>query len=381
MAGIYIHIPFCRQKCAYCNFYSVVANTGISTGSMTVLQQYVDALIDEIKLRKNECNEPIETIYFGGGTPSLLTIRQIEQIFNTLKNQFSFAENMEITFEGNPESLSENYLENLRRYTPINRLSIGVQSFFEEDLNYLNRKHSSKQAFEAIEYAQKTGFERLSIDLIYGIPTLSNERWMKNLETFFSLDISHLSAYALTVEPNTILDKRIRNFETKSPNEEHIEQQYLILREQLKKHNFEAYETSNFCKNKHYSKHNSNYWNLSKYYGFGASAHSFSGVERSWNVADINTYITSVNNKILPSNTEYLTKEMQYNEYVMTAIRTQWGVSVHYIQNRFGEDFLDHFQKNIAAIPSDWLIFEGEYVITTEKGALFSDAIAEKLFV
>ena len=377
MAGIYIHIPFCRQKCNYCNFYSIPV---VGVEDFRPLP-YVDALISEIILRKNECNEPIETIYFGGGTPSLLDIPEIVKIFEALQNQFSFAKNPEITFEGNPESLSKDYLENLKKHTPVNRLSIGIQSFFEKDLAYLNRKHSPKQAFESIEYAQKLGFENLSVDLIYGIPTLTNEAWIKNLQTFFSLDISHLSAYALTVEPNTILDQKIRNHKAKSPNEEQIEQQYLILREQLKNHSFEAYETSNFCKNKQYSKHNSNYWNLSKYYGFGASAHSFSGTSRSWNIADVNTYITSLKNGILPNESENLTTEMQYNEYVMTAIRTQWGVFKPEILTRFGEQFLHHFEKQISLIPNDWIVFENDHYFTTEKGALFSDAIAKKLFI
>ena len=381
MAGIYIHIPFCRRKCAYCNFYSTAAGTGISRGSMSVPQPYLDALISEINLRKNEIDEAIETIYFGGGTPSLLEIQQIEQIFDVLQNQFSFAKNMEITFEGNPESLTKAYLENLRKQTPVNRLSIGIQSFFEDDLKYLNRKHSPKQALESIENAQKSGFKNLSIDLIYGIPTLTNDRWIKNLETFFSLDIPHLSAYALTVEPNTILDQQIRNFTAESPNEEHIEQQYLLLREHLKKHDFEAYETSNFCKNKQYSKHNSNYWNLSKYYGFGAAAHSFSGVSRSWNMADVAIYISSLKNGILPSESEMITLKMQYNEYVMTAIRTQWGILPSEIQERFGNEFFQHFQNSITKIPNEWLIFENARVVTTARGALFSDAIAEKLFV
>ncbi|MDR1950674.1 MAG: radical SAM family heme chaperone HemW, partial [Bacteroidales bacterium] len=343
MAGIYIHIPFCKQKCAYCNFYSVaIGGKTVAVRTLhATLQQYVDALISEIILRKNEINEKIETIYFGGGTPSLLEISQIVKIFENI----NFSKNTEITFEGNPETLTENYLNDLRKHTPINRLSIGVQSFFENDLNYLNRKHSPKQALNSIEHAKKSGFENLSIDLIYGIPTLTNERWIENLKTFFSLDISHLSAYALTVEPNTILDKQIQKNQTQSPNDEHIEQQYLMLREQLKKHNFEAYEISNFCKNKQYSKHNSNYWNLSKYYGFGASAHSFCGTSRSWNVADVNEYISSLKNKKLPSELEVLTKNMQYNEYVMTAIRTQWGISPNEISKRFDEKFSHHFQK------------------------------------
>ncbi|MCL2413392.1 MAG: radical SAM family heme chaperone HemW [Bacteroidales bacterium] len=381
MAGTYIHSPFCRQKCGYCNFFSI--------SNIEKKLQYVESLISEIVLRQNEYDEPIETIYFGGGTPSLLDIREIVKIFETLQNQFSFAENMEITFEGNPESLTKNYLENLRNYTPINRLSIGVQSFFEKDLEYLNRKHAPKQAIESIENAKKNGFKNLSIDLIYGIPTLTNEMWEENLRTFFSLDISHLSAYALTVEPNTFLDQQIRRDGTRSlsevevlaPTEEQIEQHYLILREQLKSHGFEAYEISNFCKNKQYSKHNSNYWSGSKYYGFGASAHSFSGTSRSWNAADVDAYISAINQGLLPNETEILTKEMQYNEYVMTAIRTRWGISPNVIKTNFGELFFQHFQNHIAQIPQDWIIFENEHVVTTEKGALFADLIAEKLFV
>ncbi len=375
MAGIYIHIPFCRQKCAYCGFYSTISN------HPDMHQSYVNALISEIHLRKNECTEPLETLYFGGGTPSLLSVKMITDIFETLQKSFVFADNMEITFEGNPESLPDEYLEDIRKYTPINRLSIGIQSFFDDDLHYLNRKHSPQQALDAVKNAQNAGFERLSVDLIYGIPTLTNEKWLKSLERFFSLDISHLSAYALTIEPNTILDKQIKNHKTQAPGDEHIEQQYLILREQLQNQGFEAYETSNFCKNEHYSKHNSNYWNLSKYYGFGASAHSFSDTVRSWNKTDVNTYITSINNGVLPSESECLTMDMQYNEYVMTAIRTQWGISEAFIQTRFEPRFFEHFVKKIQAIPSHWLVLESGHWKTTLKGALFADAIAEKLFM
>ena len=388
MAGIYIHIPFCKQKCAYCNFYSVEnggENVPVETHGRASLQSYVDALISEIILRQNEYTEPIETIYFGGGTPSLLNIRQVVQIFEALLCRDAMhcvsTGDMEITFEGNPESLTKTYLDDLRKYTPINRLSIGVQSFFEDDLNYLNRKHTPQQALDAVKNAQKAGFERLSIDLIYGIPTLTNEKWLENLQTFFSLDVSHLSAYALTVEPNTILDKQIRNHQLQAPTDEQIEGHYLLLREELKKHNFEAYETSNFCKNKHYAKHNSNYWNMSKYCGFGASAHSFLGVSRSWNIADVNSYITSVKNGILPSEVELTTEKMRYNEYVMTAIRTQWGISQEFIKTNFDEEFFLHFQKKINQLPSDWIMFQSDHIITTEKGALFSDAIAKKLFV
>jgi len=371
MAGIYIHSPFCRQKCGYCNFYSV---TDIEKKS-----RYIDALISEIILRTDKKN-PIETVYFGGGTPSLLDVSDIVKIFETLQNHFSFSETMEITFEGNSETLTKSYLQDLRKHTPINRLSIGVQSFFEKDLHYLNRKHSPKQALESIENAQKLGFERLSIDLIYGIPTSTDDMWKENLKTFFSLDISHLSAYALTIEPDTFLDEQIRKSNAKNICEKHTEQQYLILREQLKHHNFEAYEISNFCKNKHYSKHNSNYWNRSEYYGFGASAHSFSKNCRSWNIADVDAYISAINEKKLPCETEILTKEMQYNEYVMTAIRTQWGISQKTIQTNFSE-FFQHFQDAVAQLPNDWIVFENETIMTTEKGALFADLIAEKLFI
>ena len=389
MAGVYIHSPFCRQKCGYCNFYSV---TDIEKKS-----QYIDALISEIILRcpvktGHAPSLPIETVYFGGGTPSLLDVSDIVKIFETLQNHFLFSETMEITFEGNPETLTKNYLENLRKHTPINRLSIGVQSFFEKDLQYLNRKHSPKQALESIENAQKLGFERLSIDLIYGIPTSTDEMWKENLKTFFSLDISHLSAYALTIEPDTLLHEQIHGRDVarslsgvevcnvSTIIEKKNEQHYLILREQLKHHNFEAYEISNFCKNKHYSKHNSNYWNRSEYYGFGASAHSFSNNCRSWNVADVNAYISAINEKKLPCETEILTKEMQYNEYVMTAIRTQWGISQKTIQTNFSE-FFQHFQDAVAQLPTDWIVSENETIITTEKGALFADLIAEKLFI
>ncbi|MDR2906956.1 MAG: radical SAM family heme chaperone HemW [Bacteroidales bacterium] len=373
MAGIYVHIPFCRQKCAYCGFYSVANDEA--------LQAYTKALTSEITLRKNECTELVETIYFGGGTPSLLDIPNVVNLFETLQKSFVFAENMEITFEGNPESLTKTYLENLRAYTPVSRLSIGVQSFFEDDLRYLNRKHSPQQAIAAVKNAQDTGFERLSIDLIYGIPTLTNAKWQQNIEQFLALDISHLSAYALTVEPNTILDKQIQKGKIPAPNEDTMAEQYLMLGEQLAKHSFEAYETSNYCKDKHYAKHNSNYWNLSKYYGFGASAHSFSGVTRSWTIANVEAYISAVNSGTLSVETEHLTEVMQYNEYVMTAIRTRWGISEAFIKDRFNPKILAHFQKTIPKIPDEWLRLENNHIITTPQGALFADAIAVKLMI
>lgn len=379
MAGVYIHIPYCLRKCAYCGFYSKAVAK--DTEREVSLKPYVNALIKEIQFRKDEIDEPVETVYFGGGTPSLLPVKMLVDIFEVLRKSFTLVENPEITFEGNPENLTKEYVSDIRKYTPINRLSIGVQSFFDEDTRYLNRKHSAKRSIECIEDAIAAGFERLSIDLIYALPELTDERWLKNLEIFCSLDVSHLSAYALTIEPNTLLDKQIRKGLTAAPSDELAERHYLLTREYLENRGFQAYETSNFCKNRHYSKHNSNYWNLSKYYGFGASAHSFSGTSRSWNISDADAYITAIQNGEILRETELSTKETLYNEYVMTAIRTQWGISEDFILSHFGQSFLTHFQQCLQKIPQDQITISNKHVSTTQKGALFADALAFGMFV
>lgn len=373
MAGIYFHIPFCKQKCHYCNFYSVASDKN--------KEAFLEALAKEIELQKNYLkNETVETIYFGGGTPSVLSADEINSLFQKLQTIFSISKNAEITFEANPDDLTKSYLQSLKR-TPINRFSIGIQSFIEEDLKYLNRVHSAQQALQSIKYAQDVGFENLSIDLIYGIPTLTETNWIKNLDVFFELSFPHLSAYALTVEPKTALDVLIRKQKMKPVAEDRILDHFKILLEQMNQNNYTHYEISNFCKEPFYSLHNKNYWFRKSYLGLGPSAHSFNGNSRQWNVSNTLKYISSINSGIIPTEIEKLSEDQKYNEYILTSLRTIWGIEEKYILNQFGVSHLNDFEKSIKKyILDDKVNTEGGRYFLTNSGKLFADGIAAELF-
>lgn len=373
MAGIYFHIPFCKQKCHYCNFYSVASDKN--------KEAFLEALAKEIELQKNYLkNETVETIYFGGGTPSVLSADEINSLFQKLQTIFSISKNAEITFEANPDDLTKSYLQSLKR-TPINRFSIGIQSFIEEDLKYLNRVHSAQQALQSIKYAQDVGFENLSIDLIYGIPTLTETNWIKNLDVFFELSLPHLSAYALTVEPKTALDVLIRKQKMKPVAEDRILDHFKILLEQMNQNNYTHYEISNFCKEPFYSLHNKNYWFRKSYLGLGPSAHSFNGNSRQWNVSNTLKYISSINSGIIPTEIEKLSEDQKYNEYILTSLRTIWGIEEKYILNQFGVSHLNDFEKSIKKyILDDKVNTEGGRYFLTNSGKLFADGIAAELF-
>ena len=372
MAGIYIHIPFCKQACHYCDFH-------FST-SMKKKDEMVLALAKEIQLRKNEFqNEIIETIYFGGGTPSVLTNAEIEFLIQTIYDNFEVAENPEITLEANPDDLSEERIIALTE-TPINRLSIGIQSFFETDLKLMNRAHNSAEAKKSLQIATRY-FENISVDLIYGIPGLTNEMWLQNIETALGFNIPHISSYALTVEPKTALKKLIQTGKIAEPKDEVAQEHFQILVDTLQESGFIHYELSNFGKENYFSKNNSAYWLGKKYLGIGPSAHSYDGISRSWNIANNSIYLKSIGENILPSEREILSTNDQYNEYVMTGLRTIWGVSLDRIENEFGEKYLDYLLKQSQKfLDDDLLSIENKVLKATKKGKFLTDGIASDLF-
>lgn len=373
MAGIYVHIPFCKQKCHYCNFYS--------SPSLKLKEPFLKALQNEIDERKSYLqNEPVQTIYFGGGTPSLLQAREIETLLVLLKQQFNVVENPETTLELNPEDVSKTYLTEIKN-AGINRLSIGVQSFFDDDLVYLNRKHSATQAQQVVSDAQSCGFEKLTIDLIYGIPTLTDEKWNKNLDIFFQLDLKHLSAYALTVEPRTVLARLIEMGKAAAIDENQSIRHFEQLIQRMEAAGFKHYEISNFAQSGHYSKHNSLYWLGANYIGLGPSAHSYNGFSRQWNTSNISEYLQSTSNAQVLFEKEILTQTQQYDEYVMTSLRTSWGCDLEHIKNAFGNNFVDYCLKEAQRHIENKLLEKKENTLyLTNQGKLFADGIAADLF-
>ena len=318
MAGIYIHIPFCKKACIYCNFHF--------TTSLKNKQALLEALLLEIEIKKHYAGgESIETIYFGGGTPSILNQNEIDQILKTIYKNFTLIDNPEITLEANPENLSIEYLTKIKD-SGINRLSIGIQSFHDKDLKYLGRIHSGIQARDCVENAQKLGFENITVDLIYGIPRLTKKKWLENLDIIAELDIPHFSAYCLTVEDKTILfNQIIKNIKTQ-PSETQARQHFFDLCDFVGNHNYEHYEISNFARQGFISKHNSAYWHGKKYIGIGPSAHSFDGISRQWNSAVNNDYISKIKNNEICFTREDLKKEDMINEKIMLALRTSKGL-------------------------------------------------------
>lgn len=375
MAGIYYHIPFCRQKCYYCNFYVLASNKYKNV--------YTDALLREMELRKDYIeNQRVDTLYFGGGTPSSLPVKDIIRILEKTHELFNVNPEAEITLEANPEDLTPEYLQELKQYTPVNRFSIGIQSFFDDDLEYLHRNHNGAKAQLVLENAKKAGFNNLNMDLIYGIPTLNTEKWNKNLEIFFSYDIPHLSSYALTVEPKTTLEVMIHQNKRKNTDDEQQALHFEILLEKTGNKGYVHYEISNFAQPGHYSKHNSIYWMGGHYLGLGPSAHSFNGTSRQWNVHNMKQYIESdVVDKIVLEK-EILTPEQRYNEYVMTSLRTNWGCDIEHIRNGLGQKYVDYFLKQVQKpIQNEMLVQKGSTFLITHKGKFFSDGIASDLFI
>lgn len=374
MAGIYLHIPFCKQKCHYCNFFSLA--------SVKRKDEFVSVLLKEIDLQRDYLQgETVSTIYFGGGTPSLLSVETIQTLLEKLSQTFVVSPEAEITLEANPDDLDPAYLASLRQ-TAINRLSIGIQSFHDPDLEYLNRVHTAGHAQKVIQHIQKAGFDKLTIDLIYGIPSLSKAGWIDNINNFLQMGINHLSAYALTVEPKTALHTRIEKGLLAPVDEMQAAEHFEILMDMMEAHGFVHYEISNFAKPGHYSQHNSLYWLGGHYLGLGPSAHSYNGLSRQWNVSNLGQYLQlDTVSKLEPEN-EVLTVEQRFNEYVMTSLRTVWGCDFEHITNIFGTKWADELARNTKKfIERGHMYRNNNRVFLTNQGKLFADGIASELFV
>ena len=334
MAGIYIHVPFCSRRCHYCDFYSSV-NTSYT-------DDYIKSILVQIQLQSNyfhylpKKEQVIETIYWGGGTPSLLSTSQIEQILQFLASTFKVSENAEITLEANPDDISLEYLQGLKAIG-VNRLSLGIQSFDDTLLKLMNRRHSAKQAIQSVEFALKAGIDNFSIDLIYGLPGLNQKLWQETLDLAFSLAITHVSAYHLGIEEGTVFHHWLKKGKISEMPEDESWNQFEMLHEVAEQQGFEHYEISNLAKPGFRSQHNTSYWNDIPYLGLGPSAHSFNGIQRSWNVSGIKEYIEALAKNIPFSESENLTPENRLNEYIMTHLRTKEGLNYQYLKDNFGE--------------------------------------------
>lgn len=372
MAGIYIHIPFCKQACHYCDFH-------FST-SLKKKEEMLDSIKRELFLRKDELEgEIIETIYFGGGTPSILEVDEINAMIQSVYDLFEVIDAPEITLEANPDDLDSATLHKLAE-SRVNRLSIGIQSFEEADLKMMNRAHNSTEAIQCLEIAT-TLFDNISIDLIYGIPNMSNERWLSNVQRILDLGIPHISCYALTVEERTALNKLIKKGVIPSPEEEVAHQHFMLLIKTLRANGYIHYELSNFAKPGYYSKNNSAYWLGKKYLGIGPSAHSFDGVHRSWNIANNSLYIKDIAEDKLPLEIEELSLTDRYNEYIMTGLRTIWGVDLNRVKREFGEVYYDYLVRlSSSFIEEELMKKESDILTITDKGKFLSDGIASDLF-
>ena len=343
------------------------------------------AIKRELVLRKDELNkEQIDTIYFGGGTPSLLTIDELRMLIDTIYENYEVVEDAEITLEANPDDLTSEKIKELAK-TPINRLSIGIQSFFDDDLKFMNRAHSAEESKKCLSEATKY-FDNITIDLIYGVPNMSNEKWLSNLKQAFDFNIPHISAYALTVEEKTVLHKLIKTGKVPPVDENLALEQYNILVEETEKRGFVNYEISNFGKLPYFSRHNTSYWLGEKYLGIGPSAHSYNGFERSWNVSNNTKYIKALLADELPSEKEQLTEINRFNEYIMTGLRTIWGVSFQKVEKEFGAMYLEELKKGAERHIKAGLLeielrsFSGNVLVITKKGKFLADGIASDLF-
>lgn len=364
MSGLYIHIPFCLSKCAYCGFFSVP--------TLKRKTEFFEALKQEMVSRKDYLKgEPIGTVYFGGGTPSILMVEEIGALLDLIKGLFPMEADLEITLEANPDTLSLEYLTGLKSLG-VNRLSIGIQSFFDNDLKYLSRRHNSEHALQCLQWAKQTGFDNLNIDLIYGLPTSDADQWNRNLDRFLELDIPHLSAYAITLEPNSILTKQIERGKALPVNEEDAVRDYDILCQKMAQAGYLHYEISNFCRPGWTSRHNTGYWFGTPYLGLGPSAHSYDGVSRQWNAPSIDRPLVEK---------ETLSPEQQYDEYVMLRLRTMWGVDLKYMKREMGERFSEYCERKAQPlITQGRLSRTREFLYLNDSQMLFADGIAEELF-
>jgi oxygen-independent coproporphyrinogen III oxidase len=372
MAGIYIHIPFCKQACYYCDFH-------FST-SLTYKAQLLDALQREIKLQKDFLGgQTIETIYFGGGTPSLLAGEEISRLIIAITDLHTVSSDAEITLEANPDDLDLQRIRALKQ-TPVNRFSIGIQSFFDEDLAWMNRAHRSSQAEDSVKRSQDAGFENITADLIYGYPLLTDQKWKHNLDKIFEMQIPHVSSYSMTVEPRTALASFIKKKEQPPMSEDQSAAQFLELMDAMQMHGFEHYEISNFSRPGHHSRHNTNYWKGVKYLGIGPSAHSYDGQKRQWNIASNAKYMEAVAAGSIPAEIEILTETNRLNEYIMTSLRTIWGLETAKL-NEIARGASDQLLKEASKyLEKGWLHMQNDTIYLTRTGKLYADHIASALF-
>lgn len=371
MSGIYLHIPFCKQACHYCDFH-------FST-SLRRKDEMLTALQKELRMRKDELGEPVQSIYFGGGTPSLLDRGEIEELLSCIYSNFQLVDGVEITFEANPDDLESSRIEELAK-TPVNRLSLGIQSFREEDLGYMNRAHDSEQALNSMK-AACNHFENVSIDLIYGTPGLSPEAWKENLKIAFDFQIKHISSYALTVEPKTALDHFIRAGKSQAPDENQARIHFEILMQETEKEGFIHYEVSNFSRKNFESRHNTSYWMGEPYLGIGPSAHSYSGNTRSWNVSNNAKYLKGIDSDRMDREVEELSEKDRINEMIMTSLRTSWGLPLKDFEDRFGKESTQRLlQSSERFLKEGLLAIESDRLRTTTSGFFLIDGISSDLF-
>lgn len=374
MAGIYIHIPYCKKACNYCDFH-------FSTSFRTA-DKMVDAICKEIALKKDRLeNQTIGSIYLGGGTPSVLPTSAFEKIFDTINRNFSVSADAEITVEANPDDLNASKIKELRQL-PINRFSIGIQSFFDDDLRWMNRAHTAEEGIACIKRSQDAGFENLSVDLIYGFPLLTDKKLSENIETIIELRTPHVSGYSLTVESKTALAHAIRKGKDQNVSDVQSAEQFLLLNKKLEEAGFEAYEISNFAQPGKYAVHNTNYWKGIAYLGIGPSAHGYDGQTRYFNIANNQKYINSLAQNQLPETIEELSISDRYNEYMMTSLRTQWGVDLQKVERDFGKSYKENLINEIPKlIDEEKLTLTEDIIKLTKQGKLFADGIAASLFV
>ena len=374
MGGIYIHIPYCKTKCHYCNFYSLA--------SRKYFDDILSALSREVEIRAGFLpSRDIQSIYFGGGTPSLVSAPQLAKLLQTIHQHFRVDDHAEITLEANPDDLSHDAIRDYKN-TGINRLSMGVQSFHDDELAYLNRIHSSRQAIESIEAARKNGIENVTIDLIYGLPNSNSQKWQENLNMLKKLKIPHLSAYALTVEPGTALHHFIRKGKINAPADDMFLEQFDQLLHFADEYGYEHYEISNFCRNGQYAKHNTAYWFGKPYLGIGPSAHSFDGKQRTWNIAHLKKYLDGIKSAKPDMQKEVLTLNQHYNEFVMTRLRTSWGVSLKELKERFPAQFVKGFIQALQKYLEKGLVYQkGDAIMLSRQGIMVSDAIISDFFM
>ena len=370
---LYLHIPFCKQACHYCDFHF---STNLSQKSALV-----DALCAEISLQKNYLpGNTLETIYFGGGTPSLLTETELAQVFDTIHAQFTVSATAEITLEANPDDLQPDKLRVLRGF--VNRLSIGIQTFDEATLRWMNRAHTATEAQTCVRLAREAGFDNMSVDLIYGIPDRDKSRWDADLQQLMALDVPHLSAYALTIEPDTAFGRWQQTGKLRPADENLAADQFQELTKTLTAAGYEHYEISNFARPGQYARHNTAYWQRRPYLGIGPSAHSYNGLSRQYNVANNARYVAAIVRGTLPATVEILTVADQVNEYLLTGLRTKWGCLLPELNALLGADFLDAQTHDLAAMyASGWLVRNGDRLLLTDAGKLFADRVAASLFV